>query len=220
MNEYNPALTGPVEGTTIASLYQKKLNSQYSNTSNIPNIQNTQNIPNNYNNYYNNATHQQPHHPYQQDISYIVDDIKQTIKKEDKTYKKNKHGDYSDEDDEDDDSHDSRDDDDDDDDDYNGDGDDDDLIEGNLNRYYNKNKTKTKNTKSTKSKYINFIKELSLLWIIYMIMSQKFIINFIGERINLILPNENGDVSILGKGIYGSILCIIFFIFRYIFIKY
>ena len=78
----------------------------------------------------------------------------------------------------------------------------------------NDDQTSTEETidiKPKKSKIPQFLKEPLLLLTLYVILSLSFVKNFFGKYIQFINPNENGDVSILGIIIYGTILTMLFF---------
>jgi len=67
------------------------------------------------------------------------------------------------------------------------------------------------------NKKLNF-RDPILLWLVYMMLSQGFVKNTIGNYIPVINPNENGVVGIVGISVYGFILVAIYFVLRYIFI--
>jgi hypothetical protein len=77
--------------------------------------------------------------------------------------------------------------------------------------------TTTENTETIvpkKSKFPPFLKEPMLLLTIYIILSLSFVKNFFGNYIRFINPDNNGDISIFGIIIYGSILSMLFFLLR------
>jgi hypothetical protein len=221
---YNPVLQGPTEGTSIASLCKKKFNNydpRYNNTqyNNYNNNNQNNNQNNNHNNNYNHNNHNNAN--TNEDVSYIVNNIKKKIKKE-YEYKNDGYGNGNIDDNSNDDTNNYDDDNYENDDDYNDDNDNDDNDDNDNdnddNDYHNKKYKKKYNIKNKKNIFKYYIKELILLLCIYIIMSQNFIIKLIGSRISYILPDLSGDVSIIGKMIYGFILCFSFFIFRYFFI--
>lgn len=64
-----------------------------------------------------------------------------------------------------------------------------------------------------------WLKEIALFLVIYLIMSMGTTKRTIGNYIDYINPDENGDVSFLGLLIYGLILIVIYMICKYLFIK-
>lgn len=64
----------------------------------------------------------------------------------------------------------------------------------------------------TKSSYIttHMLKEMFLIIIIYVVLSQAFIRKNIGKYITYINPDENGMIPIFGYAIYGAFLAAIF----------
>jgi hypothetical protein len=71
-----------------------------------------------------------------------------------------------------------------------------------------------KNIKETekckKIEYEDYVYDFILLFIIFMLMSQQFVKNFIGTYIKAININEQGVVPILGVAIYGLIFVSLF----------
>jgi len=72
-----------------------------------------------------------------------------------------------------------------------------------------KNK-KDKKNKCKKIEYEDYIYDFILLFIIFMLMSQQFVKNFIGTYIKAININENGIVPFSGVVIYGLIFVSLF----------
>jgi cation transport ATPase len=73
-----------------------------------------------------------------------------------------------------------------------------------------KMKKKNKKNKSKQTEYEDYIYDFILLFIIFMLMSQQFVKNFIGTYIKAININEQGVVPILGVAIYGLIFVSLF----------
>ncbi|CAH6421500.1 Hypothetical protein KVN_LOCUS313 [uncultured virus] len=65
----------------------------------------------------------------------------------------------------------------------------------------------------------NVIKEPIILIIIYVILSQSFVKNGIGKYIKQINPDENGNISLIGIIIYGTILAVLFMFAKKILLK-
>lgn len=63
------------------------------------------------------------------------------------------------------------------------------------------------------------LKECLLLLIIYIILSQSFVKKTVGKYISYINSNSDGSHSIIGIIIYGTILALIFILFRKIFLR-
>lgn len=67
-----------------------------------------------------------------------------------------------------------------------------------------------------------YLKDFILLWALYVLMSQDFVKNLISSHIKALNPvkisNSKMKVPLSGMAIYGGILCLIYFILRYIFI--
>lgn len=220
---YNPGVQGPTEGTSLEALYNKKLAYQQRTGGGYPPGQGQgHGHSSGYYRQYSGAGGYGNGYGYGRggydgryqtgngyahgdsssrsgdsgddgDVGYIVDDIKQTIKRED--------GDES-LDGMDNESMENDDHTEDDEDDYN--------------ESYSKKSNTKKNSKSIGM--IGYLKEVLLLWIIYMIMSQNFVRRFIGTYVESILPNSSGDTGILGKAVYGLIMCVTFLILRYFFV--
>ncbi len=72
-----------------------------------------------------------------------------------------------------------------------------------------KNKKKKTETKCKES-LEDYVYDFILLYIIFMLMSQQFVKNFIGTYINSININESGVVPFKGVAIYGVIFVSIF----------
>ena len=64
-------------------------------------------------------------------------------------------------------------------------------------------------------KIYKIIKGPILLWVIYIILTQKYVNDFIGKYIPLVKPTEDG-INIYGVCIYGIILVFSYFILNYI----
>ena len=77
-----------------------------------------------------------------------------------------------------------------------------------------KNNEKTKNKKKKNNKYKvpmeDYLYDFVLLFIIFMLMSQDFVKNFIGSYIKIININEKGIVPISGVATYGVIFVTVF----------
>jgi hypothetical protein len=70
-------------------------------------------------------------------------------------------------------------------------------------------------TKLTKQKkdcntWEDYLYDFILLFIIFMLMSQEFVKNFIGSKIKLINVNDKGVVPITGVMVYGFIFVTVF----------
>ena len=63
------------------------------------------------------------------------------------------------------------------------------------------------------------LKECLLLLIIYIILSQSFVKKSVGKYISYINSNSDGSHSIIGIIIYGTILTLLFILFRKIFLR-
>ena len=81
-----------------------------------------------------------------------------------------------------------------------------------------KNNNNNNNIKSKKKKELtlfsrarNYVQDPLLLIIVYVIMSQSFIISLISNYITVIKKDTNGKHSILGLFIYGTIITSIFY---------
>lgn len=73
-----------------------------------------------------------------------------------------------------------------------------------------KREKKNKNDKCKKIEYDDYIYDFILLFIIFMLMSQQFVKNFIGTYIKAININESGIVPFSGVVIYGLIFVSLF----------
>lgn len=82
-------------------------------------------------------------------------------------------------------------------------------------------KEKKKDFKDDKKPFTFFtvVKEFLLLWVIYMVTSLRPIREFAAKYISALAPNEEGVVSIYGIALYGAIICILYFVFRYVFLN-
>jgi hypothetical protein len=69
---------------------------------------------------------------------------------------------------------------------------------------------KEKKDKCKKIEYDDYIYDFILLFIIFMLMSQQFVKNFIGTYIKAININESGVVPFSGVVIYGLIFVSLF----------
>lgn len=65
-----------------------------------------------------------------------------------------------------------------------------------------------------KSYLPDWFKEFLLILLIYLILSQNFVKTFIGKYIKYVNPNDDGTVSFSGLVIYGTILAVIYLIFK------
>jgi hypothetical protein len=203
--DYNSNIQGAVEGTPIQSLYQRKLVSSKDKGSNVYYTHPTDNYNPNYHDRYksnhnSNHNHNNNHNQYParrisspDDTDYIVNDPQQSADDDHIDIDKNNN-------DNDNDNH----------------NEDNEDFDDEIIRY--KKSSKSRKKKIKKYGFMMYIKEILLLLIIYTILSQDFIRKFVGEYINLTLPNSEGSVSIYGKIIYGFIMCIIFLIARYFFV--
>ena len=63
-------------------------------------------------------------------------------------------------------------------------------------------------------KLIDIAKDGLLLLIIFVILSQPFVRNFVGKYFNQINPDDQGNVSLIGVTIYGLILVVLYLFFR------
>jgi hypothetical protein len=82
-----------------------------------------------------------------------------------------------------------------------------------------KSKTSNKLTKLTKQKkdcntWEDYLYDFILLFIIFMLMSQEFVKNFIGLKIKLINVNDKGVVPITGVMVYGFIFVTVFIVMK------
>lgn len=82
-----------------------------------------------------------------------------------------------------------------------------------------KSKTSNKLTKLTKQKkdcntWEDYLYDFILLFIIFMLMSQEFVKNFIGSKIKLINVNDKGVVPITGVMVYGFIFVTVFIVMK------
>lgn len=80
------------------------------------------------------------------------------------------------------------------------------------------NNDKIEDVEQDKSKYVKMLKDPLLLWGIYMLLSQNFIKNIIGNYVTSINPGKDGSVGIIGVATYGLVLVVTYFVLRYIFI--
>lgn len=87
-----------------------------------------------------------------------------------------------------------------------------------LNEPINKKKNKNKNNKPKDDEELtlfsrarDFLQDPLLLVVIYVIMSQPFIISLISDYITAIKKDENGGHSIIGLFIYGIIITSVFY---------
>lgn len=62
------------------------------------------------------------------------------------------------------------------------------------------------NKKDMKEEIVKVIKEMSIILIVYIILSQEQVKNFIGKYIKYINPNNEGKVEMSGIIIYGVLL--------------
>ena len=74
-------------------------------------------------------------------------------------------------------------------------------------------------TKLTKQKkdcntWEDYLYDFILLFIIFMLMSQEFVKNFIGSKIKLINVNDKGVVPINGVIVYGFIFVTVFIVMK------
>lgn len=76
---------------------------------------------------------------------------------------------------------------------------------------------KQKKKKSSKlSSMPELLKDLVLIWLIYMLMSQNFFKNLVGKYLLSINPNEEGIVSFTGVAMYGLILVTFYTLIKFI----
>jgi len=82
---------------------------------------------------------------------------------------------------------------------------------------------KKKKNKSQSTTYMDkipkILQEPLIILILYVILSQSFVKNKIGEYIKQINPGPDGQVSLVGIIIYGLILAILFAIFKWLLIR-
>ena len=64
----------------------------------------------------------------------------------------------------------------------------------------------------------NWLKEFAIILIIYIVLSQKFIQDFIGKYIKYINPRDDGTVSFIGIVIYGIILAVLYILIKKLFV--
>ena len=203
--DYNSNIQGAVEGTPIQSIYQRKLftsGDKGSKGNNVYYPHPTDNYNPNYHDRYKSNQYPVRRISSPEDTDYIVNDTSHSAKKKN-------NDDVDDGDDEDSDKNNNKN--------KNNNGNEDNEDNGDFDdeiiRYKKSSRSRKKNIK--KYGFMMYIKEILLLLIIYTILSQDFIRKFIGEYINLTLPDSEGSVSIYGKIIYGFIMCMIFLISRY-----
>ena len=79
-------------------------------------------------------------------------------------------------------------------------------------------KVKNNGDDQDKLKLFKLLKDPLLLWIIYMMLSQEFIKNIIGNYVPSINPGDDGSVGVIGVAVYGIVLVVAYLVLRYIFI--
>lgn len=87
----------------------------------------------------------------------------------------------------------------------------------------NDNENESENREMFDDKYEkifpDYLTELLLIVIIYVILSQNFVRKIIGNYISYINPEKNGTVPLIGYIIYGTIIAVMFELLKKIFIK-
>lgn len=80
-------------------------------------------------------------------------------------------------------------------------------------------KSKCEANNSLYNQYVpNWLKEPLLIIVLYVILSQGFVRRTLGEYITYINPQPDGTIPLIGYIIYGTILAVLFVIFKYILI--